>query len=132
VTRKVAPGGKPAAVLALARGAGTSHAADEAGVTSRTIQRWLLNPDFAAEVRSTRRDLIDRAVGELAASATLAARTLREALGDRSAAIRVRAARSLLQHVRELTEFAEAEARLADLEAIAAAGHPLRLVKGAR
>jgi signal transduction histidine kinase len=125
--------GQAAVVLALVLGASAAEAGSQAGISERTVRRRLADPEFAAEVRATRRDLIDRAVGELAASALTAVRVLRELAQEaKSETVRSRSADRLLQRLRDLSEFSKAEARLADLEAIAAAGQPLRIVRGGR
>jgi hypothetical protein len=125
--------GHAEATLALALGASAAQAAARAGVHERTVRRWLADVEFVGEVGAIRRDVIDRAVGELVGSATTAVRVLRELAQDgESEAVRSRSADRLLRHLCELTQFSEAETRLADLEAIASAGHPLHVVRGGR
>ncbi|MGW1801916.1 hypothetical protein ACWCQN_39910 [Streptomyces sp. NPDC001984] len=108
---------KPAALLALARGATSEEAAREAGVSGRTVRRWMEDPDFQTDVRDTRTELLQHAVGQLAAGAVEAVTTLREALKDADGRNRVQAARTLLDAVLSLRESLDLEERLAALEA---------------
>lgn len=110
--------GRPAAVLALAQGEPTSNAAKSAGVTTRTVERWCADPEFALEVRSTRTELLNAAVGQLAAGAVEAVATLRAAMAnpDEKGHVRVQAARSLLDALLPLRESLDLEQRLAALE----------------
>lgn len=109
--------GKPAAALALARGSDTETAAAEAGVTSRTVRRWIAeDAEFAAEVRRRRDQLLDQAVGALAAASVKAVETLVSALGERAPQHRIRAAVALLAALPALRGEVEIAARLEELE----------------
>ncbi|MET9128619.1 helix-turn-helix domain-containing protein [Streptomyces antibioticus] len=108
--------GRPAAITALAQGHTTTQAATAAGVTVRTVQRWINDPDFALNVRDARKDLLQHAVGRLAAGAVQAVDTLLEALEDDSTKVRVMAARTLLDTLLPLRESLELEERIAALE----------------
>lgn len=110
--------GRPAAVLSLAQGESASAAAKAAGVTTRTVERWCADPEFALEVRDTRTELLNAAVGQLAAGAAEAVATLRAATADpeEKGHVRVQAARSLLDALLPLRESLDLEQRLAALE----------------
>lgn len=108
---------RPAVIVALARGATSEEAAREAGVSGRTVRRWMEDPDFLADVRDTRTELLQHAVGQLAAGAVEAVTTLREALRDADGRNRVQAARVLLDATLALRESLDLEERLAALEA---------------
>ncbi|GAA2348810.1 hypothetical protein GCM10009854_27860 [Saccharopolyspora halophila] len=108
---------RPAAVVALASGATTEQAAHQAGVSGRTVRRWLDDPAFAEEVRDTRTEILSTAVGQLAAGATEAVSALRAALVDDDGRNRVQAARVLLESCLSLRESLDLEQRLASLEA---------------
>ncbi|MFC3347765.1 hypothetical protein ACFOOM_10060 [Streptomyces echinoruber] len=108
---------RPAAIIALARGATSEEAARESGVSGRTIRRWMEDPDFQIEVRDTRTEILSSAVGQLAAGAAEAVTTLREALRDADGRNRVQAARTLLDACLSLRESLDLEQRLAALEA---------------
>jgi hypothetical protein len=109
--------GRPAAITALAQGQTTAQAAEAAGVHIRTVQRWVNDPDFAIEVRDARKDLLQHAVGRLAAGAAQAVDTLLAALTDKDTRNRVQAARVLLDTLLPLRESLDLEERLAALEA---------------
>lgn len=108
---------KPAAILALARGATSEDAAREAGVSGRTVRRWMDDEDFQADVRDTRTEMLQHAVGQLAAGAVEAVTALREALKDTDGRNRVQAARTLLDATLTLRETLQIEERLSAIEA---------------
>lgn len=108
---------RPAAIVALARGATSEEAARESGVSGRTVRRWMEDPDFQIEVRDTRTEMLSAAVGQLAAGAAEAIATLRDALDDEDGRTRVQAARVLLDACLSLRESLDLEQRLAALEA---------------
>jgi hypothetical protein len=107
---------KPAAVLALAQGQTNGQAAAEAGVSGRTILRWLDDDDFRREVDDARTALLRLAVGRLAAASTQAVDTLVDALDSEKGQARVLAARTLLDACLKLRESLELEERIAALE----------------
>lgn len=109
--------GRPAAIAALAQGQTTAQAAEAAGVSTRTIQRWVHDTEFALDVRDARKDLLQHAVGRLAAGAAQAVDTLLAALDDKDTRNRVQAARVLLDTLLPLRESLELEERIAALEA---------------
>lgn len=108
---------KPAAVLALAQGQTNGQAATKAGVSTRTILRWLEDDDFRQEIDDTRTALLRVAVGRLAAGATLAVDALVDALATEKGQARVQAARTLLDACLKLRESLELEQRITALEA---------------
>ncbi|MGA5339026.1 hypothetical protein ACPCK3_07405 [Streptomyces griseoincarnatus] len=108
---------RPAAILALARGDTSEEAAREAGVSGRTVRRWAEDPDFQAEVRAVRTEMLQHAVGQLAAGAIEAVTALRDALKDADGRNRVQAARTLLDAVLALRESLDLEERIAAIEA---------------
>lgn len=107
---------RPAAVLCLAQGQTTGQAAKAAGVSGRTILRWLDDPDFRHEISDTRTELLQLAVGRLAAGATKAVDALVDALDTERGQARVQAARTLLDACLSLRESLDLEQRLAALE----------------
>jgi Homeodomain-like domain len=110
---------EPAAVLALARGLSKADAAAAAGVGERTVYRWLDDDAFRAQVTRERGRLIERAVGRLADQAAAAADVLGELAAnvDTPPAVRVSAARALLEQAARLRDSLEIEERLAAVEA---------------
>ncbi|MFH8343765.1 hypothetical protein [Streptomyces sp. NPDC018045] len=107
---------RPAAVLALAQGRTTGQAAKAAGVSGRTVLRWLDEPEFHREVADMRTELLQLAVGRLAAGATKAVDALVDALDTERGQARVQAARTLLDACLSLRESLDLEQRLAALE----------------
>ncbi|WP_157880128.1 hypothetical protein [Streptomyces natalensis] len=108
---------RPAAVLALAQGRTNGQAAKAAGVSGRTILRWLDDPAFQREVADNRTELLRLAVGRLAAASTKAVNALVNALDNERGQARVQAARTLLDACLSLRESLDLEQRLAVLEA---------------
>lgn len=107
------------AALALAHGATTDEAGQTAGVTGRTVRRWREEPAFRAEVTQLRREMLDDVLGQLGGAAVEAVKTLRAALDEQSAGVRVRAASVLLASLLTVREAVDVEERLAALEAAA-------------
>src|SRR5262249_44209430 len=86
------------------------------GLSERTISRRLADPDFRREVSRLRSDMIQRALGKMAATMSRAADTLRRLLSADSDSIRLSAVRSLLELGTKLRESTELEERLTALE----------------
>jgi hypothetical protein len=104
-------------LLALACGASVENAARQAGVSESTAYRRLADPDFSQRLKELRADMVQRTAGALTAAATEAVRTLLE-LQKPSAppAVRLGAARSVLEIGVKLREVADLEERLTALE----------------
>lgn len=90
------PAGRPAAALALASGASHTKAAEKAGVHKNTITQWVRDPEFTAEISRLRAEMLDQAVGILAAHAADASTTLTGCLDAEKDADRIRAAKEIL------------------------------------
>jgi hypothetical protein len=108
--------GDAALVLALAAGQTARDAARSAGVGERTATRRLADPAFRRRVEALRADLVRQAAGRLVEGMTQAADTLRSLLEARSEAVRLGAARTILELAPRLREAAELEERLRALE----------------
>lgn len=102
--------------LALARGVTLRDAAAEVGIGERTATRRWADPDFRRLVFRYRADLAGRAVGELADAMSAAAKTLRGLLDCESPAVRLGAARSLLEIGMKAREALDLEERVRALE----------------
>ena len=93
-----------ALALHLAAGKSTRDAAALAGVSERTAHRRRADPGFRAMVNRLRSDLIEDALGILSAAAIEAAATLRTLLLADSEAIRLAAARAVLDGLMKARE----------------------------
>ncbi len=103
-------------VLALAAGANATVAARRAGCSRATVFRRLQDADFCRAVGKARGQILSRATARLARTSTQAVATLEKLLDDGNAAVRRIAAKSLLDSLARLTDLAEVEERIAELE----------------
>lgn len=85
------------AVLVLVATGSTSEAATAAGVTDRSVRRWLSSDDFRAAYRAASRTAAGEALSRLLSAQNRAVETLVGCLTAQSPATRVRAARALLE-----------------------------------
>jgi hypothetical protein len=104
-------------LMALACGVTVENAARQAGISPATAYRRLSNPAFRKRLTTLRADMVSRTAGTLTAAATEAVRTLLDLLkNSASPAVRLGAARSVLELGLKVREVAEMEERLAALE----------------
>jgi hypothetical protein len=114
-------------LTALACGATVEAAARQAGVSERTAYRRLADRDFRRRLQGVRADFVRRTAGTLTAAATEAVRTLLELLrAPAAAAVRLGAARAVLEIGLRLREAADLEERLDALEERLEAGEAAR------
>jgi hypothetical protein len=107
-----------ALLLALACGATVEAAARQTGLTARTVYRRLQDPEFCRQLQAVRSDMVQRTAGALTAAATEAVRTLLELQkATQPGAVRLGAARSILELGLKFRETAELAERLAAVEA---------------
>jgi hypothetical protein len=104
-------------VLALAAGACAAAAARKAGCSRRTVFRRLKDPEFVRAVGRARGQILSRATSRLARTSAQAVDTLEKLLDDGNPGVRRMAAKSLLDSLARLTDLAEVEERIAELEA---------------
>lgn len=105
-------------LLALACGASVDAAAAQAGLSPRTVYRHLASPGFRSQLTSLRADLVQRATGMLGAAALEAVKTLMSLQeATTPAAVRLGAARTIIELGLKLREEGELSDRLAALEA---------------
>src|SRR5262249_178708 len=104
-------------LMAFACGATVESAARQAGVSESTPHRRLEDPAFRQQLQAIQTDMIKRTAGALTAASTESVRTLLE-LQKPSAppAVRLGAARSILEIGIKLREAADLEERLSALE----------------
>lgn len=103
-------------IAALARGASVARAARDAGISERSAFRRLADPKFRQVVDEARAGLLERAGGSLADGADRAARELKRLLRSPSDAIRLGAARALVEFATKVRDAIETERRLVSLE----------------
>jgi hypothetical protein len=103
--------------MTLACGATLEGAAQKAGVSKATVQRRLNDPVFQTRLQEIRSDMVKRTAGTLTAAASEAVKTLlslqQPAIPH---AVRLGAARSILEIGIKMREVADLEERLTALE----------------
>jgi transposase-like protein len=112
---------KEAAILALLSQRNVEEAARVAGVSERTLYRWMEEPEFDATYRAARRAAFSQSTARLQQMSAAAVTTLGKIMVDPNApaASRVRAADSVLDHAAKAIEIEDIEARVAELERVA-------------
>jgi hypothetical protein len=104
-------------LMALACGATYEAAAAKAGVSKTTVYRRLQAPEFQRQLQETQAEMVRRTSGTLTAAGTEAIKTLLSLLQPSApAAVRLGAARSVLELGIKIRELAELEKRVAALE----------------
>jgi thioredoxin-like negative regulator of GroEL len=113
---------KEDAIVALLSQRSVEDAARSASIPSRTLYRWLKEPEFKAACREARRDSFGQASARLQQMSTAAASVLGKIMADPNApaASRVRAALAIFEQAAKAIEIEDLEARLAALERSAA------------
>jgi len=92
-------------------------AAAQAGVTEKTLYRWLGQPAFSAELKAKQVGIIDAAAGGLVAGLTQALDTLAELMTDgHGENVRRSAASEWLDQCLMIRENTDLERRLTELE----------------
>jgi Helix-turn-helix of insertion element transposase len=106
------------AIAALLSQRSVDEAARSAGVSVRTLWRWLQLPEFLYAYRKARRDTFSQSVARLQQASTAAVSTLLKIMVDINApaASRVRAADCVLNHARSAIEVEDIEVRVSELE----------------
>jgi hypothetical protein len=104
-------------LLALACGATVEAAARQAGMSESTAYRRLADRKFRQRLHRVRSDIVQRTAGALTAAATESVRTLLELQKPSApAAVRLGAARAVLELGLKVREVTDLEERLAALE----------------
>jgi hypothetical protein len=106
------------AILALLSKPTIEAAANECGVSGRTLLRWLREPEFSASYRQAKSDLLTAATGRLRAAAGRAVGVLESVAVNRKApaGARVTASRAILELAMRSHELDDLEARITRLE----------------
>jgi hypothetical protein len=110
------------AVAALLTQRNIEEAARTAGISTRTLMRWLQVPEFQKAYRQGRRDAYSQAVARLQQGTSAAATILLRTMVDPGtpASVRVRAAEVIFSHAFKAIEIEDIEARVSELEQAAA------------
>lgn len=108
-----------AAIAALLTSSTNEAAAKKAGVSLRTLNRWLVEPNFRRALRLAQDEALERTFNRLAAVGAEAVQVLLEVAADKEAApaARVSAARAILENLLRYTELHSLAERIAALEA---------------
>lgn len=119
MSQKITPK-KNQAILAILEQPTIARAAESAGITPRTIHRWLDDPGFRAALSAAEGENLDRATRRLLRLADKALDALESVLddpGQNGAGNKRLAAQAMLDQLFKLRELRDVEARLAGLEA---------------
>ena len=105
-------------IAAMLEHSSLGDAASAAGVSERSLRRWMQDPIFETELRTARRRLLDGAINRLRASADGAVKVLDKLAHDEKAAgsVRVAAAYRLLTTALQAAELQDIGERLDELE----------------
>jgi hypothetical protein len=111
------------AIAALLTKRNVEEAAQAAGLSTRTLMRWLKIPAFQKAYREARRAAFGQSIARLQQATSAAAATLMKIMVDPSApaSVRVRAADSIFNHSAKAIEIEDIEARVSELERAAEA-----------
>lgn len=110
---------KERAIAALLSHPTRTAAAEAAGITPRTLQRYFEDGDFTTAYKRAFAELIQDAVRQAQQTIAPALSAFSDILADESAplAVKVSAARSVLEYALKLTELNDIVERLEQLEA---------------
>jgi hypothetical protein len=100
----------------LVAGATRAKAAAKAGISIRTLERWVVEPGFRLELDAARRAAFNEGLNVLRGAVVRAVETLAELMNSQHEAERRHAASELLSFAFRAHEAGELEARLAALE----------------
>ena len=112
---------RQAALDALITGATVKQAAEAAGISEKTVRRWLDEPAFAAEIAEARRTITNNIMAAVKSKAVQATDVLGEIMSNQKASpyARVQAAKTVLDTAFKAIETAEIIDRIEKLEAAA-------------
>ncbi len=106
------------AIVALLAHRTVEEAARAVGISTKTLLRWMKEPEFDAAYRAAKRAAFAQSIARLHHLSSAAVSTLGKVMLDAGTppSTRVRAADSILNHTNKAIETEEIEARLAELE----------------
>jgi hypothetical protein len=114
------------AIAALLSQRNVDEAARSAGIGTRTLLRWMKDPEFDAAFRAARRAAFGQTTARLQQGSSAAATILMKLMLDANtpASTRMRAAEIIVNHAGKAIEIEDIEARVAELERAAEASKP--------
>lgn len=104
------------AIASLMSTPNVRQAAKDCSVTERTLYRWLRDPAFQAEYRAARRDATQQAIARVQQVSGAAVAVLAQLLANSTPAVKLGAARTILEFAVKAVELEDLAARLAALE----------------
>jgi transposase-like protein len=109
---------KEDAIVALLTQRNVEEAARSIGIDTKTLLRWMKDPEFDKDYREARRDAFRQSIARLQQGSGAAASTILKLMVDSNspASIKLRAAEAALNHTAKAIELEDVEARLAILE----------------
>jgi hypothetical protein len=108
---------KASLALAIAGGSTVKAWAKAHDVPERTAYTWARSPEVRDRVRRIQRRALERAIGQLSRHAAAAAGQIATlARAAQSEAVQLQAARAVLADLMQVADYADHEARLAELE----------------
>lgn len=109
---------KDQAIVALLTEPTITTAAEKAGITPRTLYKWLQTSEFKSAYMQAKREAVSVAITRLQQAAMEAVDTLRMVMNDVNspASVRVSAARTILEMSIKAMEMEDLEVRIEELE----------------
>ena len=106
------------AIAALLTQRNVDEAAHTAGIGTRTLLRWMKEPEFLTAYREARRAAFGQSIARMQQASSAAVSTLLKVMVDAStpASTKVRAADSVLNHSAKAIEIEDIEVRVSELE----------------
>src|ERR1700704_4002962 len=116
------------AIAALLSQRNVDEAARTAGIGTRTLLRWMKDPEFDAAFRAAWRSAFGQTTARLQQGSSAAATILMKLMLDANtpASTRVRAAEIVVNHAAKAIEIEDIAARVSELERAAEASKPGR------
>lgn len=106
------------AVTALIANPTIKRAAEECGISEKTLHAWLKEPDFASKVRTAQAEITRETMGRVLSTIGIAIETLVEIMESKTAGTlpRITAAKALLEHSLKIYELETVQKRIDALE----------------
>jgi hypothetical protein len=118
------------AIAALLSEKNIPNAAACAGVSLRTLTRWLAKPGFRRAYRQARRQVVDQALSRLQAALGRAVSTLEDLLTAENANVRLNAAKTIVEQCNKAVELDDLAEQLDALKRQIGAAHHDRVGPG--